>query len=127
MYSNPPPVFDRHQIGMLIDTTSESIIDMSSECLSTCPGIRSLRELVMSYFEHYYNLEQQKTLRNYSRPVNLERFDSIDWMTAEKDPWPIPEYLCTIAHTPLLDAAAQRRLTRVDTRLFAAGLVGLAK
>jgi hypothetical protein len=91
------------------------------------PVYRSLRELVMSYFEHYYNLEQQKTLRNYSRPVNLERFDSIDWMTAEKDPWPIPEYLCTIAHTPLLDAAAQRRLTRVDTRLFAAGLVGLAK
>ena len=91
------------------------------------PVYRSLRELVMSYFEHYYNLEQEKTLRNYSRPVNLERFDPIHWMTTENDPWAIPEYLCTIAHTPLLDATAQRRLTRVDTRLFAAGLVGLAK
>src|SRR5690242_19938445 len=50
------------------------------------PVYRSLRELVMSYFEHYFNLEQEKTLRTYSRPVNLERFDRIGWMTAEEDP-----------------------------------------
>lgn len=91
------------------------------------PVYRSLRELVMSYFEHYYNLQQEKTLRNYSRPVNLERFDAIDWMTAEADPWAIPEYLCTISHTPLLHSAARRHLTRVDSRLFAAGLIGLTK
>ena len=60
------------------------------------PVYRTLRELVMSYFEHYYNLQQEKTLRRYSRPVNLRRFDSMGWMTAEEDVWPIPEYLCTI-------------------------------
>src|SRR5580693_4221761 len=62
------------------------------------PVYRTLRELVMSYFEHYYNLRREKTLRNYSRPVNLRRFDRIDWMTAEDDVWAVPEYLCTIAH-----------------------------
>ena len=41
------------------------------------PVYRTLRELAMSYFEHYYNLRKEKTLRNYSRPVNLRRFDSI--------------------------------------------------
>jgi hypothetical protein len=46
------------------------------------PVYRSLRELAMSYFEHYYNLKREKTLRRYSRPVNLARFDSIGWMTA---------------------------------------------
>ena len=68
------------------------------------PVYRTLRELAMSYFEHYYNLRREKTLRNYSRPVNLERFDSIHWMTAEEDVWAIPEYLTTIRHTALLRA-----------------------
>jgi len=86
------------------------------------PVYRSIRELAMSYFEHYYNLEREKTLRTYSRPVNLARFDSIGWMTSEEDPWAIPEYLCTIAHTPLLRMPV--RLAKVDDRMFAAGLTG---
>ena len=90
------------------------------------PVYRTLRELVMSYFEHYYNLQKEKTLRGYSRPVNLTRFDSIGWMTAEEDPWAVPEYLCTIAHTPVLTPRLVARLGRVDDRLFAAGLVGRA-
>jgi len=89
------------------------------------PVYRGLRELAMSYFEHYYNPRREKTLRNYSR--NLRRFDSIHWMTAEEDVWAIPEYLTTIRHTPLVAPRAIRRLARVDDRLFAAGLVGLAR
>jgi len=54
----------------------------------------------MSYFEHYYNPRGEKTLRGYSRPVNLRRFDGIHWMTAEEDLWPIPEYLVEISHSP---------------------------
>src|SRR6478752_7460841 len=41
------------------------------------PVYRSLRELVMSYFEHYYNLDGEKTLRAYSRPLSLARFDNL--------------------------------------------------
>ena len=88
------------------------------------PVYRTLRELVMSYFEHYYNLRREKTLRHYSRPVNLRRFDRIAWMTAEEDVWPVPEYLCAIRHTPVLPASVVRHLGRVDARLFAAGLTG---
>jgi hypothetical protein len=85
---------------------------------------RSLRELAMSYFEHYYNLRREKTLRRYSRPVNLRRFDAQSWMTAEEDVWMVPEYLCEIAHTPLLPPAVETHLGRVDDRLFAAGKLG---
>ncbi len=88
------------------------------------PVYRTLRELAMSYFEHYSNLKGEKTLRNYSRPVNLRRFDGIGWMTSEEELWSIPEYLVTISHTPLLDAKLVPKLGRVDERLFAAGLVG---
>ena len=88
------------------------------------PVYRSLRELVMSYFEHYFNLRKEKTLRRYSRPVNLKRFDSMGWMTAEADVWAIPEHLCTIAHTPLAPPRLVATFGRVDERLFAAGLLG---
>jgi hypothetical protein len=88
------------------------------------PVYRTPRELVMSYFEHYYNLRREKTLRNYSRPVNLKRFDRMGWMTAEEDVWAIPEYLCEIKHTPILPARLAGKFGRVDARLFAAGLFG---
>jgi hypothetical protein len=86
------------------------------------PVYRSLRELVMSYFEHYYNLRKQKTLRRYSRPVDLRRFDGRNWMSSEQDVWFVPEYLTTISHTNLLPRPVS--LGHVDDRLFAAGLVG---
>ena len=41
------------------------------------PVYRNIRELAMSYFEHYFNPAGEKTLRAYSRPVNLRQFDSI--------------------------------------------------
>jgi len=91
------------------------------------PVYRTIRELVMSYFEHYYNPKAQKTLRGYSRPVNLERFDSIGWMTAEEDVWAIPEYLCEIRHYDILTRSMERGLARMDTRLYKAGMLGMAK
>lgn len=88
------------------------------------PVYRTLRELAISYFEHYFNLQQEKTLRAYAQPVNLERFDSIGWMTAEEDLWVVNDYLADRNHVPLLPPGAERRLARVDDRLFAAGLAG---
>jgi len=90
------------------------------------PVYRTLRELVMSYFDHYFNLDREKTLRGYSRPVNLARFDAIHWMTTEEDVWAVQEHLWVIGHTPLLTRSQIRRLTRVDDRVFAAGLAGRA-
>jgi hypothetical protein len=91
------------------------------------PVYRTLRELAISYFEHYFNLKGEKTLRRYSRPVNLKRFDRIGWMTSEEDVWEIPEYLVEIHHTPLLTPEMERSLSRIDARLMAAGQVGTVK
>ena len=88
------------------------------------PVYRTLRELVMSYFEHYYNLRREKTLRGYSRPVSLRQFDRQGWMTSEEDVWMIPNYLCEIKHTPLVSKAALKKVSPMDKRLFAAGRLG---
>lgn len=90
------------------------------------PVYRTVRELVMSYFEGYVNLRGDRTLRAYSRPVSLARFDRTHpgWMTSDTDLWWLPDYLVDIPHRPLLTSAMVRALTRVDQRSLAAGLVG---
>lgn len=89
------------------------------------PVYASIRELAMSYFEHYYNPAGEKTLRAYSRPVNLTRFDrSLQWMTTLDEVWDIPAHLCVIPHTRILTPATEKQLTRMDRRLFQAGRVG---
>lgn len=92
------------------------------------PVYRTIRELVMSYYEHYYNPAGEKTLRGYStRPVNLKRFDRMNWMTAEEDLWEICEYFCTIAHSRVMPPQAERKRRRMDRRLYEAGMVGAVK
>jgi len=87
------------------------------------PVYRTLRELAMSYFEQYFNLAGERTLRGYGRPVNLARFDRLRWMTSAEALWPIAEHLERIPHIPLLPATAARRLTSLGPDLRAAGLL----
>src|SRR3982074_3105661 len=88
------------------------------------PVYRTVRELVMSYFEDYFNWGGERTLRAYSRPLSLARFDRIGWMTAEEDLWPVVEFLAEAKHTKLIPAGGARRLTRVDRRSYDAGVLG---
>ena len=68
----------------------------------------------------------RRTLRAYSRPVNLARFDRTrpGWATSDGDLWFVAEHLATLLHTRLLPRALERRLGRVDRRSLEAGLVG---
>ena len=88
------------------------------------PVYRSLRELAMSYFEHYFNLRGERSLRAFSHPVNLARFDHLEWMTTEKPVWFVAEYLCTIRHHQVLRPGMAEHLHRVDDRSFRAGCTG---
>lgn len=93
-------------------------------CRGREPVYRTLRELAMSYFNIYFNLRGERTLRRYSRPVNLARFDDRTWMTSEKDVWFIAEHLCEIPHTELFTRAQVKNLTRVDPRTIKGEVVG---
>ena len=91
------------------------------------PVYRTLRELAISYFDGYFNLRRERSLRTFSRPVNLARFDDLDWMTTDKPVWFIAEYLLTIHHFKLLRPAMSKRLHRLDDRSFRAGCLGRAE
>ena len=91
------------------------------------PVYRTLRELALSYFEHYYNLRGERTLRSYSVPINLARIDSKRWMTAEEDVWAVTDLLIAARHYPLFPDKVARALPRLDRRSFEAGMHGWTK
>lgn len=88
------------------------------------PVYRTLRELALSYFDHYYNLRGERTLRTYSQAVNLKRLDRRHWMTSEEDVWCVPELLIAAKHYPLFPHRVARELPRLDRRSFDAGMHG---
>lgn len=88
------------------------------------PIHRTLRELVLSYFDDYYNLRGQRTLRAYSRPVNLARFDHLNWTTSERPIWFITDHLLAVPHVRLITNAQVRLLDKLDRHAIRAGLVG---
>lgn len=88
------------------------------------PVHRSLRELILSYFEQYYNVAGEKTLRGYTRPLNLRRFDRQVWMTADEPLDLIAACLDRMPRVELLQPAMIAGLSPVDQRSLRAGLVG---
>lgn len=78
------------------------------------PVYRSLRELVMSYFDFYFNIKGQKSLRSYSNPVDLSRFDERDWMTTAENLDYIGDYLYEVKHHEILSRKMIGSLSRAD-------------
>ena len=91
------------------------------------PVYRSLRELALSYFNIYFNMRRERSLRTFSAPVNLARFDALEWMTTEKPILFIVNYLFDIHHYKLLQPGMAARLHRVDERTFRAECLGRAE
>ncbi|MEZ4995924.1 MAG: hypothetical protein R2758_00030 [Bacteroidales bacterium] len=88
------------------------------------PVYRTLRELAMSYFDMYYNLNGQKSLRSYSRTIDLSRFDDRNWETTEEDLEYIGEYTYTVRHYPLITHSQAMKLSNVPKYLYDAGFSG---
>lgn len=88
------------------------------------PVYRSIRELVMSYFDFYFNTQGDKSLRSYSNPVDLSKFDKYNWMTTEEDLEFIGDYLFTIKHTKILDAKSVRSLSPADKEVLEICFIG---
>jgi len=91
------------------------------------PIYRNLRELVLSYFELYFNTEREKTLRGYTLPLNLKMFDRYHWMTSDKAPELIARRLDEIRRVYFLTKPMIAGLSLADERSLRAGLLGANK
>jgi hypothetical protein len=88
------------------------------------PVYRTLRELIMSYFEQFYNVEREKTLRGYTLPLNLKAFDRRGWMVKDEPLDWIAEKLDRMKRVRLLTPRMVKRLSPLDARAYQAGLLG---
>ncbi len=83
------------------------------------PVYASIRELVMSCFHEYFDNKGRKTLRSFSTPVDLSRFDNRGWTTDEDDLWYIHNHLDKVKHYKILDRrgiAGLRRAGKLEIR-----------
>ncbi len=92
------------------------------------PVYRTLRELVMSYFNDYFNSDGYRSMRSFTRPLDLSRFDKLNWMTTQEGVPPIVDDALDLLPTYIIaPARIIRRLTPVDERTLKAGMLGVNK
>jgi len=88
------------------------------------PVYRTLRELVMSYFEVFFNVHGEKTLRAYTSPLNLNRYDPQEWLWNDAAADAIEVRLKTLRRIPLVTPSMVVSLSPVDARSYEAGMLG---
>lgn len=87
------------------------------------PIYRTARELVLSYFEVYYNVDGQKTLRAYTRLFNLARFDRTHWMWDGSGVEVVEQHLYRLKPIPLITREMAAQLEPVDSLTYQAGML----
>ena len=90
------------------------------------PVFRSPRELALSYFESYFNLFREKTLRQYSQPVSLPPIKDLDWECDPNAPDVVLEKLSRARHYDILLPGQARGLLSVEKKFFRSQTVGMA-
>ena len=94
------------------------------------PVYKTLRELVMSYFEGYFTLDGFRTMRAYSHPFNVTKIRDIEWRTAEEDLDPIGKRIDIPGKIQLLpkwmsETWLKKELKLADKRSIKGASVGL--
>ncbi len=114
-YDHVIAVFKKNNFWGAISKTNHAVLRYRE------PIYKNIRELVMSYFHEYTTDKGEKTLRSYSMPVNLSRFDKLGWTASEKEIWYIPEYLLEVKHIPILNKSQITGLGKADPIEIKAG------
>lgn len=78
------------------------------------PVYKTVRELAMSYFHEYFLNSGKKTLREYSVPLNLNKFNKVKWRTTEDDLKEILVGLDKIKHNKILNKKQEKNLRKAD-------------
>lgn len=86
------------------------------------PIYKNLRELVMSYFPSFYNMDKEYSLRKFSVPLGLEKYKNYQFDDDVMEV--IGLKLSYIPVTKLMTPAMIRSLQIVDDRTFNAGMLG---
>jgi hypothetical protein len=88
------------------------------------PVYRTLRELIMSYFDFFFNIYGYKSLRSYSMPFDLTAFESRRWATTDEDLDYIGDKIESLHHYPVASEKMIKKLYIASDPVIKAGLLG---
>jgi hypothetical protein len=88
------------------------------------PVYRSLRELIMSYFDFFFNLNGDKSLRSYSLPFDLTLFNKRNWATTDEDLEYVGDKIESLYHFPVVSEKMIKKLNIASDSMLMAGLLG---
>jgi hypothetical protein len=78
----------------------------------------------MSYFDLYFNLNGDKSLRSYSRPLDLTIYNKRDWRTTDEDLEYIGDKLEIMHHYQVVDNRMINSLKKASDIMLKAGMLG---
>ena len=84
---------------------------------------RNLRELVMTYFEHYVSIHQFKVLRAYTRPFDVSKFSPPDWAWNEESTVKLYKKFYSLKSIPLINKKIASRLSPVTDKTYSAEIL----
>jgi len=88
------------------------------------PVYRTLRELIMSYFDFFFNINGEKSLRSYSLPFDLTSFNKRNWATTDEDLEYIGDKIESLHHFPVVSEKMIKKLSTASESMIKAGLLG---
>lgn len=88
------------------------------------PVYKSIRELVMSYFDFYFNTNGKKSLYAYSQPINLNKYNNWNWRTTDQNLVDLGRALNDEIHYEILTLKELKKLPRVNSDLEKACFLG---
>ena len=84
---------------------------------------KNLRELVMTYFEHYVSIHQFKVLRGYTRPFDVSKFAFTDWAWNEESTVKLYKKFYSRKAIPLINKKMASRLNPVTDKAYSAEIL----
>ena len=116
-YDHVVAVFRRYNRFGAISKTNHGVLRYRE------PVYKTVRELVLSYFHEYFLENGKKTLREYSKPFDLNTVKNINWRTGEENLWRIHEILDELKHYSILSKKQINNLRKADDTEIEAGKI----
>ena len=117
---------DHHVLAVYKSDTGWGSISKSNTTLlaGRLPYYQSIRELVMSYFDFYFNTKGKHSLYGYSNPINLNRYNNWNWRTTDEDLLKLGMSFNDLTHFEIIDPRVLKKLPPVPKKLQDACFLG---
>lgn len=91
------------------------------------PVHKTVREVVLTYFDQHFNIQKELTLRKYTQPLYIRESLFPNWKIREDDLFDLSDYFDKLRTYTLVTPSMEESLRLVDDKLYKAGLLGADK